>query len=350
MYKIGSSETTREMLITQPMTTKQGFVQCGPAKSSFLHCCRFDDYIGFGTPSHKPNPDRAFLEWFVGFFEAEGSFLQWRDSNKKDRFGIEVTQKDEKLIHKIRSELGFGLISKIIRGDESYWRYYVHSLKNLGRVISLFNGNLVMVRRQERFKSWLSSFNQRHNTTFLFSQRKPKVSLKNAWLSGFLEGDAGFYVRPTSLTRCNKNGSMKYDIKMKFYITQKGEENVLRQIKDFFQIQTEIYQITNGHSNEKYNRIETHRIECHLLLVNYLTRYCFRGQRFIIFKRWERVLGYRMKDYPITEKSILKLKRLIATINKKKRVHNNLLNNSMSVKELLPVAIWCFATTVLTNL
>ena len=319
MYKIGSSETTREMLITQLMITKQGFVQRGTAKSSFLQCCRFDDYIRSGTPSHKPNPDLAFLEWFVGFFEAEGSFLQWPNSNEKDRFGIEVTQKDEKLIHKIRSELGFGLITKVIKNDQTYWRYYVHSLKNLKRVINLFNGNLVMVKKQERFKNWLFSFNQRYNTTFLFSQTKPEVSLKNAWLSGFLEGDAGFYVRPTNLVRYNKNGSSKYDIKMKFYITQKGEENVLHQIKNLFQIQTEIYQITNGHSNEKYNRIETYRVECHSLLVNYLTRYCFRGQRFIIFKRWERILGYRMKDYPITNKSVLKLERLIATINAKTR-------------------------------
>ena len=322
MYKIGSSETTREMLITQLMITKQGFVQRGPAKSSFLQSYRFDDYIRFGTPSHKPKPNCAFLEWFVGFFEAEGSFLQWSDSNKKDRFGIEVTQKDEKLIHKIRSELGFGLITKIIKDDQPHWRYYVHTLKNLGRVISLFNGNLVMVKTQERFKNWLSNFNQRHSTTsttYLFSQTKPEVSLKNAWLSGFLEGDGGFYVRPTNLTRCNKNGSRKYDIKMRFYITQKGEENVLRQIKNLFQIQSEIYQITNSHSNEKYNRIETQRVECHLLLVNYLTRYCFRGQRFIIFKRWERVLGYSMKDYPITDKSVLKLRRLIAAINAKEK-------------------------------
>lgn len=322
MHQIGSSETTREMLITQLMIRKQDFVQRGSARSLFLQCRsfgdRFDDYIRFGTPSHKPNPDLSFLEWFVGFFEAEGSFLQWPDNNKKDRFGIEVTQKDEKLIHKIRSELGFGLITKIIKNDQTYCRYYVHSLENLRRVISLFNGNLVMVKRQERFKNWLSSFNQKHNTTFLFSQTKPQISLKNAWLSGFLEGDAGFYVRPTNLVRCNKNGSMKYDIQMKFYITQKGEQEVLCQIKDLFQIQTDIYQITDGKSNEKYNRIETHRLECHSLLIDYLTRYCFRGKRFIIFKRWERILGYRMKNYPITEKSVLKLKRLIATINAKR--------------------------------
>ena len=319
MYKIGSSETTREMLKTQTMITKQGFVERGPAKSKFLQCHRFDDYIRFGTPSHKPNPDLAFLEWFVGFFEAEGSFLQWPDSNKKDRFGVDVSQKDEKLIHKIRSELGFGLITKIIKDDKTYWRYYVQNKENLERIISLFNGNLVTVKRQERFKSWLSSFNQRHNTTFLFLETKLEISNKNAWLSGFLEGDGGFYVRPTHLIRYNKNGSMKYDIKMKFYITQKDEKNLLSQIKHLFQISTEIYQITNGHSNEKYNRIETHKLECHLLIINYLTRYYFRGKRFIMFKRWERVLGYRMKDYPITEKSVLKLKRLIATINAKGR-------------------------------
>ena len=291
--EIGSSETTREMLLTQ--------------------LC-FEDYTRFGTPMHKPNPKSAFLEWFVGFFEAEGSFLKWLNKNGQDRFGIDVSQKDAQLIKKIRSEFGFGKVVEIVRKNETYWRYYVHSLENIERLIWLFNGNLVTVKKQEQFKAWLDSFNRRHNKTILFSQRKPEASFENAWLSGFFEGDAGFFVSPKNVIRINKNGSRSYDIKMKFSITQKGEEKLLSQMKRLLKIPTDLYQITNGCSLEKYNRIETNRLDCHLLLVKYLTDYRFLGKRYIYFHRWKRILDYRIKDYPITEKSILKLKRLISSI------------------------------------
>lgn len=293
MQEIGSSETTREMLLTR--------------------LC-FQDYIQFGTPKHKPKPNVLFLEWFLGFFEAEGSFLKWRDNGKKDRFGIEVTQKDAQLIYKIRSEFGFGKTTQIIKNNQTYWRYYVQNLENINRLIWLFNGNLITVKKQEQFKNWLYIFNLRHETTILFSQRTPEVSLINAWLSGFFEGDASFYVLPTNLIRVNKNHSRSYQIKMKFYITQKGEEKLLHRIKHLFKIPTDIYQLTNGHSLEKYNRIETNRLDCHLLILNYLTKYRFLGKRYITFHRWKRILDYRIKDYPITEKSIMKLKRLVSSL------------------------------------
>lgn len=293
MEETGSSETTREILLTQ--------------------LC-FNDYIQFGTPKQKPKPKQIFLEWFIGFFEAEGSFLKWRNNNNSDRFGIEITQKDAKLIHKIREELGFGRTMQILKEGEIYWRYYVHSLENLIRFIWLFNGNLITVKKQNQLESWLNSFNVRHQRTILFSQRKPELSLKNAWLSGFFEGGAGFYVLPTNIIRVNKNNSQSYQIKMKFYVTQKDEEDLLNRIRYLFKIPTEIRQVTNGHSLEKYNRIETNRLDCQLLLVDYLANYHFLGKRYITFNRWKRVLDYRIKDYPITEKSILKLERLIRSL------------------------------------
>lgn len=62
---IGSSETTREILLTQ---------------------LDFKNYIRFGTPQHKPNPNTTFLEWFIGFFEADGCFLKGLIKNKKTGF------------------------------------------------------------------------------------------------------------------------------------------------------------------------------------------------------------------------------------------------------------------------
>ena len=314
--RIGSSETTREILLTP------------------FH---FDDYIQFGMPRHKPNPDFSFLEWFIGFFEAEGCLLKWPNKKKQNRFGIEITQKDAPLLYKIRTQLGFGKVIQIqplassklahIRSqaaagepnNQTYWRYYAHDLKNVSRFIWLLNGNLITEKKQKQFQIWLGDFNSRHNSSFLSQlcipckvlKTQPTIGLSNAWLSGFFEGDSGFWIKPTNIIRRNNDNSQSYNIKMKFYITQKNEESLLNQIKQLFQISSDIYQIKNGHSEEQYNRLETSLLKSHLLLIKYLTKYSFLGKRSILFQRWKRVLGYRINKYPITEKSIRKLQRLI---------------------------------------
>ena len=288
---IGSSETTREILLTQ---------------------LDFKNYIRFGTPQHKPNPNTTFLEWFIGFFEADGCFLKRSDQKQKNRFFIEITQKDVQLMYKIRTQLGFGKVTRIVKpNNQIYWRYSVYDLKNLTRLIWLFNGNLITVKKQKQFQIWVAEFNKTHNLDILFSRKKPEICLKNAWLSGFFEGDIGFWVQSKDIVRINKDNSQSYKIEMKFYITQKDEKELLNKIKHLFQIPSNIYQITNGSSTEKYNRLETSLLKSHLLLIQYLTKYPFLGKRQIIFNRWKRVLGYRIKEYPITKKSIIKLQRLM---------------------------------------
>lgn len=278
----------------------------------------FKSYIESYAPQHKRNNvDTTFLEWLVGFFEAEGSFLKWTDNNR-DRFGIEITQKDAKLIHHIKKELGFGNITEITKKESGiiYWRYYAQNLEAVMRWIALLNGNLIAERRQARFKNWLVDFNKSKNENIPLLPNIAKISLENAWLSGFFEGDAGFWVKE-NVIRVNKtNRAKRYDIKAKFYLTQKEEKSLLNQISKLLKIPTKIHIITNGRTKETYNRVETSRLDCHLILIQYLTRYPFKGKRHIDFCIWERICAYRTKEYPITEKSIVKVQRLVRMLRK----------------------------------
>lgn len=297
--RIGSSETTRETLLTQHIICDE-------------FC--FKEYRNSYAPQHKTNVDTTFLEWFVGFFEAEGSFFKWFDKNLLFRFGIEITQKDGQLIHKIRSELGFGNVTEFTNKKtlQTYWRYYAQNLEGLTRLIFLLNGNLITEKKQDQFKDWLAEFNKSKNKQIPYLHKRIEISIKDAWLSGFLEGDGGFWAKPENIIRfTKKKNERKYNIKMKFYITQKGEINLLNQIRKLFHIPSKLHVITNGRTKEKYNRLETYRLDCHLIVVKYLTRYPFRGKRNAIFFDWERILQYRIADYPITDKAIRKLKRLI---------------------------------------
>lgn len=284
----------------------------------------FSSYIQNGTPDHKPRPDESFLQWFIGFFEAEGSFTHWSD-NGRQRFQIEISQKDPALMYKIRTQLGFGNVTSFqyetaqTKKTEkiTYWKYSIGSAKHLNRLILLFNGNLITFKKQEQFKLWVEKMNSVYQTSYDIFHRKLTISSQTAWLTGFLEGDGGFWASSNNVVYKAKDSSLSYRIRMKFFITQKGEDKLLNQIKTLFQIPTSVYQITNGHSTDKYNRLETNRLSCHQKIMDYLTDYPFLGQRNILIQRWGRLIGYRTKKYPITEKSIKKLKRLIQSTKNK---------------------------------
>ncbi len=287
-----SSETTREILLTQ---------------------FNFENYLQFGTPQHKPNPDKQFLEWFIGFFEAEGCFLKWPNNQGKDmRFGIEISQKDPKLMYKIRTNLGFGRVMEYSKvNNKSYWRFYIHDFKNLTRLIWLFQNNLVTNKKTNAFKNWINEINKTKNTNFSINQSQRQVSLKTAWLSGFLEGDGGFWVSSNFLS-ITKENKKTYQLKMKFYLTQNILEfDLLQTILNLLPNNQSKVQLIKNSNGLEYYRIETYRLENHLFISNYLKKYPFLGRRNITLSRWQRLLNYRIYDYPITIKSIKKLKRLI---------------------------------------
>src|SRR5579875_3292703 len=102
--------------------------------------------------SHKSKGkiDPPFLEWFVGFSEGDGSFVV-----SKGRLFFIINQKEEKVLHRIRTELGFGKVSTY----KTYSRFIVADRDNIERLIHLFNGNLVLHKTNHRFELWLQDWN-----------------------------------------------------------------------------------------------------------------------------------------------------------------------------------------------
>ncbi len=220
-------------------------------------------------------------------------------------------------MYKIRTRLGFGNVTTVLKKNETYWRYQVGSRIHLNRLILLFNGNLITLKKQEQFKLWVKLKNQTYQTNSVIIQRSLTVSLQTAWLSGFLEGDGGFWASSKNVVYKSKNGTLSYSVRMKFYVTQKDELELLNTIKTLFQISNRIYYISNGHTSDKYNRLESSSLTCHKQVISYLNKYPFLGQRNILIQRWSRLVGYRTEKYPITEKSVIKLKRLIQSTKNK---------------------------------
>lgn len=154
---IGSSETTRE-----------------PPLSSF----DFSNFIEHHLVQHKTHADQSFLEWLVGFAEGDGTFcsreislqqpkpfngetnastgeeapaeilLQSTQKPLKRRLLFQLVQKDPKVLHRIRAELGFGAVRQSGNGLATHWRYTVEDRRGLQRIMAILNGNLVLPKRR----------------------------------------------------------------------------------------------------------------------------------------------------------------------------------------------------------
>lgn len=157
-----------------------------------------------------------FYDWFIGFSEGDGGF--YFDAESK-RFYFKIRQKNTKVLYYIRKNLGFGSINL---ANDSYYTYSVTSLKNIQELITIFNGNLLLKKTNEKFKkNWLDNYNK------LFPEKEIKylgpgifVGLKNAWLCGFTDagGSLAFHLQKDSSRKFG------YRLRVKWYVDQSFEK------------------------------------------------------------------------------------------------------------------------------
>ena len=301
----GSSETTREAVYFN-----------------------FDEYIKI-KPAHIKQIDKLFLEWFIGFVEGNGSFIVGTPTSKnyKTTFFC-INQKDGQLMFKIKKRLGFGVVTSFVQNTTTYHKYAVYDNENIIRLIHLFNGNLLSKKVYERFKLWVHAYNTKQhfvciNSNFiLFKQVQPTLCFHSAWLSGFTDAEGGFYA---SLTE-QKNLTLRYRLRMKFYITQKNE---LKLLKD---VVTCIYGKSIQKENNVFNaaryisqtKTDIYRLEIstHSFIVSVITyfeKYPLQGKKHIIFSRWKRI--YLNKDMLkqqslFSSRKLDRFKKLVGTVQK----------------------------------
>lgn len=88
-------------------------------------------------------------------------------------------------------------------------------------IINIFNGNLITKAKKAQFFKkllWLEAFNHKYGTNILHIESDKKVTLSNAWLSGFTDAEGCF----TSSASLNKNTG-KYIVTVRYIISQKDD-------------------------------------------------------------------------------------------------------------------------------
>jgi len=198
MNKIGSSETIRE--------TTFNFINVQQKRVS-----------------HKTFIKTSFLEWFIGFSEGDYNFIV---SNKKNQLFFIINQKEEKVLYYIRANLGFGKVSKY----SSYSRYIVADRGSVDRLISIFNGNLVLNKTNARFVLWLQARNLYSTEEICYGGINKLVTFhKNGWLSGFTDAEGCFNAQKLKDTRYTLHSR----IRLRFILDQKGEYPIFEKCKFF---------------------------------------------------------------------------------------------------------------------
>jgi hypothetical protein len=185
-----------------------------------------------------------FIQWFVGFSDAEGAFLINTKNNKEIHFVFQITLHidDVGAIYTIRDKLGFGVVS--IKGNTCSYR--VHSFKTIiENLLPIFDKCPLLTHKQLNYIDWrkaimLKKLEQVKGRSLSIETFNQIVELKNSlntlrtnyegytissdiitknWLIGFIEGDGTFHFSYSSVV---------------FGITQK-DKKILEAISDFLQ-------------------------------------------------------------------------------------------------------------------
>jgi len=233
-------------------------------------------YMKYNT--HLPNnqiPSENFLTWLVGFTEGEGSFIV----NNRGDLAFVITQAtiDKQVLEFIQEILGFG---KVIRQSAITSRYVTQNKKEIDILVSLFNGNLVLPKRQETFDLFVKGFNKWVTKgrillePVVINNRPILPTLNDAWFAGFTDGEGCF--------TCSIDE--KRGFSFNFNISQKWEINltVLEHFSVLFK-----NGIVSRHSEENTYEFRLGGVNNCKNVFSYFDKYTLYTKKSLSYKLWK---------------------------------------------------------------
>ena len=233
-------------------------------------------YMKYNT--HLPNnqiPSENFLTWLVGFTEGEGSFIV----NNRGDLAFVITQAtiDKQVLEFIQEILGFG---KVIRQSAITSRYVTQNKKEIDILVSLFNGNLVLPKRQETFDLFVKGFNKWVTKgrillePLVINNRPILPTLNDAWFAGFTDGEGCF--------TCSIDE--KRGFSFNFNISQKWEINltVLEHFSVLFK-----NGIVSRHSEENTYEFRLGGVNNCKNVFSYFDKYTLYTKKSLSYKLWK---------------------------------------------------------------
>jgi hypothetical protein len=296
--------------------------------------------------------NRDQLDWFIGFAEGNGCL-----HTDGQRLWFILAQKEARILYRIRAMLGFGRIQQTAQG---YWRYEVAHQQGIYTLITIFNGQLRSHHKQQQLAQWISVWNinqsksKKDNNARLCSgcvqmlpflcltkvsilPQNTRVSIDNAWVSGFIDAEGGFSISMTNSSGF-KNGVR---IRPRMFCDQKNERILLQQIaiafvagrvterklqKKHFGLDLQLPQLGLGISNtdlENQTNGETKYYRwmldtwCHVpTVMRYFRRYPLQTRKHIVYLRWIKIYRMYCRKEHLTPEGVQRIRVLSLGLNR----------------------------------
>ena len=282
MTKSDLNEKSKE-LSNQQETLSKGSSETYTQSSSSTQKGSISDSA---KPAQAKPIDHSFVEWFVGFSEGDGSFVV---NNLSNRISFIITQKCPSVLYYIKKELGFG---KVYTCKDGYSRYVVSNKKNIESLINVFNGRLKLGKNIARYIAWQEAYLKYYNLSISLDLKtpNPKIDLKSAWLSGFIDAE-GLFDAPQ---RSSRN-----TFRMRFSLKHKYENLFLSQLPGIWSKDIKIGYLTSSGDLLIYTLDSLIDLR---YLMKYLSEYPLRSNKRIAYEKWKKLYrvieeGGRGKDY-----------------------------------------------------
>ena len=261
----------------------------------------------------KPNnklPDKEFLEWFIGFFEGDGSFLL----PKRGDISIVILQseKDINILKYIILNINIGLVLLQSKKDKLY-RWIVNKRRDIYLLVLLLNGNITLPLRYIKFNMLLVKLNDKllkNNETIILLKPYCRLpTLNDYWLSGFLDAEGCFTVSIPS------NHLLSF--RVRYILTQKHLINkyILNYILNLFNIK---YNLNIGsitlHTLKNVWELRINGLSNCLLIKEYFNNYKLKTNKLNSYNKFINILDIIKNKKHITNR--LEIKNIAKLINK----------------------------------
>lgn len=255
-------------------------------------------------------PSKEFLEWFIGFFEADGCLLI---PKKNSLLAIIVSSKKDLLLLKyIQNNLSIGNVC-INSNKLNNYKWQLYNQLDIKLLIHLFNGNTVLPVRFIKLSIFITNINikllknNEENIIFIINNCKlPR--LDNAWLAGFTDGEGCFSVGKT-----NTFYKAIYNINQKYIANKIILDHILILLKELLcsNLNLNLYKHSSKSNNVYELRINS--LETCSKLKLYFDKYPLKSYKLIEYQDWLKFINIALdKSLP---KQIRKEKLSIILIN-----------------------------------
>lgn len=220
---------------------------------------------------HYPNnnkPNKEFLEWFIGYFEGNGIFI-----NNKNR--LLIIEKEIDILNKIKDNLNIGNIQIHSKKKEIY-EWIVYKEKDIKILSLLFNGNLTLPIKLIKLEQFIANLNIlliKNNQSIIIPLNICRLpTLNDSWLSGLTDAIGNFKI---------KEKEIKYIISQRYVVNKYILEHI-----NYILTET----TKNVYSHNEINNYELRIIGNCKSLYKYLENYKLKSKKLKDYEKWKQII------------------------------------------------------------